>query len=112
MPDDVKNEFSAVRLQHARECLSDAKTLFEKNSYKSAANRAYYTVFHAMRAVLALDGIDMKHHSGVIAEFRRRYIKTSVFPDTMSDMISALSNIRTDSDYDDLFIAEKEDVAE
>ena len=39
--------------------------------YRSAANRAYYAIFHAMRAVLALDGVDMKHHSGIISEFRK-----------------------------------------
>ena len=60
---------SEVRLEHADECISAAKSLFESENFKSAANRAYYTVFHAMRAVLAFDKIDMKHHSGVIAEF-------------------------------------------
>jgi len=41
--------------------------LLAGESYRSAANRAYYAIFHAMRAVLALDGVDMKHHSGIIA---------------------------------------------
>ena len=31
-----------------------------------------------MRSVLAFDDIDMKHHSGIISEFRRLYIKTNV----------------------------------
>lgn len=32
-----------------------------------------------MRAILAFDEIDMKHHSGIISEFRKRYIKTDIF---------------------------------
>lgn len=85
-----KIELSQIRLKNALECLGDAEALLERGSLKSAANRAYYAVFHAMRAVLALDGIDMRHHSGVIAEFRRLYVKTGVFPTELSAVISGL----------------------
>ena len=103
---------SNVRLEHADECISAAKSLLESENYKSAANRAYYTVFHAMRAVLAFDKIDMKHHSGIIAEFRRLYIKTGIFDAELSKIISVLSDSRNDSDYDDFFIVSKEEVTE
>ena len=103
---------SNIRLEHADECISAAKSLIASENYKSAANRAYYTVFHAMRAVLAFDKIDMKHHSGIIAEFRRLYIKTGIFDAELSKIISVLSDSRTDSDYDDFFIVSKEEVAE
>ena len=63
-----------------------------------------------MRAVLALDSIDKKKHSGIISEFRRLYIKTGIFDTGMSDIISNLFDIRTSSDYDDFFIISKEDV--
>lgn len=103
---------SAVRLEKSEECLTDAKLLLEKESYKSAANRSYYAAFHAMRAVLAYDGFDSKKHSGIIAEFRRLYIKTGIFESDMSDIIRGLFDLRTDSDYNDFFIASKADVAE
>ena len=103
---------SKVRLEHADECISAAKSLLESENYKSAANRAYYTVFHAMRAVLAFDKIDMKHHSGIIAEFRCLYIKTGIFDVELSKIISVLSDSRNDSDYDDFYIVSKEEVTE
>ena len=84
-------EISKVRFDHAKECLRDAKLLLAGESYRSAANRAYYAIFHAMRAVLALDGVDMKHHSGIISEFRKRYIKTGVFDASLSGLISGAS---------------------
>jgi uncharacterized protein (UPF0332 family) len=65
-----------------------------------------------MRAVLAFDKIDMKHHSGIIAEFRRLYIKTGIFDAELSKIISVLSDSRNDSDYDDFFIVSKEEVSE
>ena len=109
---DQLKALSKVRLEHADECISAAKSLLESENYKSAANRAYYTVFHAMRAVLAFDKIDMKHHSDIIAEFRRLYIKTGIFDAELSKTISILSDSRNDSDYDDFYIVSKEEVTE
>jgi len=86
--------------------------LLAGESYRSAANRAYYAIFHAMRAVLALDGVDMKYHSGIISEFRKRYIKTGVFDTSLSGLISELSDVREGSDYNDFFIVSKADTAE
>ena len=109
---DEKKALSAVRLEHAKECLGAAKSLQNSENYKSAANRSYYAIFHAMRAVLAFDGIDMKHHSGVISEFRKLYIKTNIFDIKLSQIISVLFDIRTESDYDDFFIISKSEVQE
>lgn len=77
-----------------------------------ANNRAYYAIFHAMRAVLVFDNFDSSKHSGVIAEFRRRYIKEGIFPAEISKMIGAAFTIRNASDYDDMFIASKDDTEE
>ncbi|MGX8698763.1 MAG: HEPN domain-containing protein [bacterium] len=112
MLDEEKRTLSAVRIEHAEECLSAAKSAVASGSYRSAANRSYYTVFHAMRAVLALNGIDMKHHSGIISEFRRLYIKTGVFDKEMSKIINELFDVRTMSDYNDFFVLSKADVEE
>lgn len=109
---EQKQALSKARLAHAEECLAAAENLLAAGNYKSAANRSYYAVFHSMRAVLAYDEIDMKKHSGVIAEFRRLYIKTGFFSAELSAIISALFDIRTESDYDDFFVISKEEVAE
>lgn len=99
-----------VRFAHALEALSDAKILLEKESYKGAANRSYYAAFHGMRAVLAFDEIDMKRHSGIISSFQRLYIKTGIFPREISNMITTLFDVRSDSDYDDYYVVSKEKV--
>lgn len=112
MQDNDKKALSAVRFEHAEECLEAAKNLLQSQNYKSSANRSYYAVFHAMRAVLALNMIDMKHHSGIISEFRKLYIKTGIFDIKLSQIISVLFDIRNDSDYDDFFIVSKEEVVE
>lgn len=68
---------SKYRLEQAGELLTSAMKNLEIGELKTANNRAYYCVFHAMRAVLALDEEDFKKHSGVIAYFREHYVKNA-----------------------------------
>lgn len=112
MQDEYKIALSKARYENAQECLRAARGLVASGSYKSAANRSYYAVFHAMRAVLAFDGVDMKHHSGIISEFRKRYIKTNIFETRLSEIISVLFDVRTDSDYDDFFVISRKETLE
>lgn len=109
LPDKLR-ELSLIRFTSARECLAAADSNFENGFYKAAANRAYYAIFHAMRAVLALNEYDSKKHSGVISEFRKEYIKTGLFDVKYSVTITELFKSRSDCDYDDFFTVEKEDV--
>jgi uncharacterized protein (UPF0332 family) len=83
--------------------------LFDSKHYRTANNRAYYSIFHGMRAVLAFDGFDSKKHSGIIAVFRKDYIKTGIFQENLSDIIGEASEIRNASDYDaiSLFVNQK-----
>ena len=76
---------------------------------ESSVNRSYYCIFHSMRAVLALDKYDTKKHSGIMSEFRRRYIKTGEFAPHFSDIIKEAFEIRNESDYEDFYmVAEAE----
>ena len=112
MLDEEKFALCRLRLENAKERLSFIPGIMELGDYKTAANRSYYSVFYAMRAVLALDGFDSKKHSGIIAEFRKNYIKTGVFDSEMSEIISSLFNVRSSSDYDDFYVISKEKVSE
>ena len=92
--------------------MHSARLLIDAGDYKAAANRSYYAAFSAMRAVLALDGLDFKRHSGVIAEFRKSYIKTGVFDAELSHIIDSLKDVRQSSDYDDFYLISKEEVSQ
>lgn len=107
MEDKTLYDLACVRLDTAKECLAAGQLLLNNEQFKSASNRAYYAVFHAMRAVLAFDLIDRKKHSGIISEFRRRYIKEGVFDAEYSDTISELYDSRQKSDYNDFYVISK-----
>ena len=109
MDDEVTTlSFSKYRLERAKEDLRDAKLLYDNNSFLAANNRAYYAIFHAIRAVLALERVDFKRHKDVIGYFNHHYVKTEIFPKIISKKISQASKIREDSDYDDEFVPDAE----
>ena len=103
-------ELSKYRLEKAYECLSSAKTLRETGDYRGAANRTYYTAYHAIRSILALDMVEFKRHSGNISYFRQHYIKTGLFDVGLSEILTLASQTRNSSDYDDFYILSKEEV--
>ncbi|MBQ3474568.1 MAG: HEPN domain-containing protein [Bacilli bacterium] len=108
MSPKISKELSRHRLEQAKEDLISAKLNYEHNLYKSANNRAYYAIFHSIRAVLALDGIDFKKHKDVQAYFNKNYVNAEIFPKAMGRKIAEASRIREDSDYDDEFIVDSE----
>jgi len=108
VPSENREALAQYRLEQSHECLKDAVRDIEAEAYKAATNRSYFCVFHAMRAVLALDGFDSKKHSGIISVFRQRYIKTGIFSSDLSDIIQSAFNARGKSDYEDFFVISKE----
>lgn len=112
MLEQERIDLALYRLERAKEALADAESMFEMGSLRSGNNRAYYAIFYAMRAVIALEGVDYKHHSGVIRHFQKDYIRTKIFPVEMADIINGASRIRNASDYDDFYIASKAETAD
>ena len=104
MPDASYIDLSKYRLERAAEMMKTAKRDLAAADYASANNRAYYCIFHSMRAVLALTGEDYKRHSGVIARFSEQYLKTKLLPPELSKTISMAFIIRNRSDYEDFYV--------
>jgi len=102
-------DLSKYRLAKAGETLTTAKRDLNAEDYASANNRAYYCIFHAMRAVIALDGEDYKKHSAVIARFTMNYLKPGILPRDFGKLITNASLIRNRSDYEDFYICSIED---
>jgi len=107
-----KKDVAEHRLQVAREDFTAAKLLLEANSYRGANNRAYYAIFHAVSAVLALEGIAFKKHKDTLAYFNKNYVATELFPREMGRKIVKAEEIRHASDYDTFYIASKEDTVQ
>lgn len=104
----ISKELVMHRLEQAKNELADAKLLYSNKSYLSANNRAYYSIFHTIRAILALEPIDFKRHKDVLAYFNKNYVNKEIFPRAMGKRITQANRIREDSDYDDEYVAKPE----
>ena len=100
---------SNYRLEQAKDNLEEAIVLFENNKYKGATNRAYYSIFHAVKAVLTLEYTDFKKHSSVIAYFNKEYISKNIFPRELGKLVSEARFYREKSDYVDFYIITREE---
>jgi uncharacterized protein (UPF0332 family) len=95
------NTFSKYRLDRAKQEYEVANLLYRENKLLAANNRAYYSIFYAIKAVLALEKKDFKRHKDVIAYFNKEYIHTEIFPKKIGRKIAQAKAIREDSDYDE-----------
>ena len=96
-------------IERAKQDLSDAEFNYNDKRYLNANNRAYYAIFHAIRAVLVLERVDFKRHKDVLAYFNQHYLKTEIFPKMIGRKISQARKVREDSDYDDEYISTDEE---
>lgn len=103
-----KSDVAKHRLRVAKEDLQAAYLLLEAGSYRGANNRAYYAIFHAVSAVLAMEGVAFKKHKDILAYFNKNYVATEIFPRNLGRKIVKAEEIRHESDYDTFYIASKE----
>ena len=72
-------------MQLAEEMLADARFMRDSGRLKSAADRAYYAMFHAVQAALSQTGArPPKTHKGVRTLFARHVVATKKVPRTLS----------------------------
>ena len=105
----TKEDLMLYRIRTAKENLRSARILLDAQEYKGANNRAYYAIYQAINAVHAIDGTAYKRHKDAIANFNKNYIKTEVFPREIGRKSGEAEEIRHASDYDDFYIASKEE---
>lgn len=103
MEKKTSKEFALYRLERAKEECETAELLYKENKLLAANNRAYYSIFYAIRAILAMEKIDFKRHKDVLAYFNQNYVKTEIFPRQMGRRIIMASKVREDSDYDEKY---------
>ncbi|MDE5933616.1 MAG: HEPN domain-containing protein, partial [Lachnospiraceae bacterium] len=57
----------------AEEDLETAHLLLDAKQYRGANNRAYYSIYHTIDAILSIDEIAFKRHKDTLAYFNKQY---------------------------------------
>ena len=68
------DDVAKYKFEQAEDDLEAAKLLLEAGKYKAANNRAYYSCFHAIDAVLAKEPVAFKKHKDTLSYFNKNYV--------------------------------------
>ncbi len=102
-------DLARYKLERASEELDTARLLLDNEKLKASNNRAYYSIYYSITAVLCLEPIAFKRHKDTIGYFNKNYVHTGIFPNGIGRNISKAAKIRHASDYDEFYIANREE---
>jgi uncharacterized protein (UPF0332 family) len=100
--DERLKELVKLRMQQAGETLREAQILNAEHAGRGAVNRAYYAMFYAVLAALAIKGLGSSEHSGVISLFDREFVKPGDLPRELSRSLHMAFEHRQQADYGEL----------
>jgi uncharacterized protein (UPF0332 family) len=87
-------------VEHAHRMLEVAAHNLSDGFYGSAINRAYYAIFYAACALLTTQSVTRSKHSGVVAAFRRLFVKPGFIEAEYSEIYGRVMDDWHISDYD------------
>ncbi len=105
-----KQELVAHKMKRARDTYGELEYLISNNYLNTAINRLYYSCFYAVTALLTQNDILAKKHSGVKHMFGLNFIVSGIISKELGKFYSELFELRQDSDYEDFFEFEVEEI--
>jgi uncharacterized protein (UPF0332 family) len=106
-----KQTLALYRIQQAEESLDEAKYLFDGDkSPRSVINRAYYSMFYSILALLIFEPYSSSKHSGVLSYFNRHYIKNGRISKDIGRAVNKAFDLRQRGDYREQVIYTREQV--
>lgn len=108
---DASHKLVAIKLLLEKSDKNQEQALrtAEMGYWDLVANRLYYAVFHAVNAMLMIDGIKTGTHKGTSIQFGKSYVLTGIFGREDGVLYSRLQTMREKADYQNVFILEEEE---
>ena len=100
----------ALELEKAEQIFAETEILCQAKFWSNLANRLYYSLFHAMTAMLIHDHHEVGTHKGAANRFHMYYVKTGVFTEKEGAFYSQMQSLREESDYNCSFNVIENDI--
>jgi uncharacterized protein len=100
------------RLQKSEEALQAAKIMLDQQMFSFAMNRVYYSLYYAVQALLAQQGVAFAKHGQVKGYFNREFIKAGRLPKEIGRFYNKAFEYRQKFDYVDFVSPDQSMVAE
>ncbi len=106
MTEEARRESARAELDLADEELRAAEGLLRDGVPRIAIARAYFAVFHALRAQLYAEGFEPRTHGGAQHLFNLHFVRTGRYEPSTSRLIARLQKYREDADYAPAFVVD------
>ena len=110
LTDEERDALVKYRIEKAYGTLVEAQDCAEGNHWTLTANRLYYAVYYASKALLIQNGIVAKSHEGVIGMIGQNFVVPGIITIDEAKLLARLQNMRKTGDYDDFKEWHQEDV--
>lgn len=101
-----------LEMEKAKRIFAEIDVLVNAGLWSTAANRLYYSVYHAVCALLIKDGHKATTHQGNHIGFGAYYVKTGIFPPEFGRFYNQLQTLREQSDYNCVYDVTPEELNE
>ena len=112
LKDEERLTLINLYLRKSEEALEDARLTSSQARWNVAANRLYYSLFHAITALFVSDGIPVHSHNGLKIKFGKEYVLTGLASEEEGKLLSQMETMRERADYDATFTASESIITE
>ena len=112
LTDEERSIIVELEIEKAYKTFKAVEVLYDAELWSSAANRLYYSLFHAVCALLVHDGHQVSTHRGSRVLFGQHYIKTGGMPAEYGVLYNQMETIRENGDYNCSYETTKEELEE
>jgi uncharacterized protein len=105
--DEGRHDSAAAELQLADEELRAAEYLLKTGLHRIALARAYFAVFHAVRARLYAEGLEPRTHAGVQHLWNVHIVRGGFYDAATTRLLARLQKFRVEADYAQAFVVDE-----
>lgn len=97
-------------IEKAKVTWSELEIAIESGKWSMAANRMYYSLFHAVSALLVKDKHEVSSHLGAKINFGKYYVQEGIVTHEEGRLYAQLESLRERADYDCFYYTSEEDI--
>lgn len=109
---DDRKALVNYRIEKAYASFDEAQKVAAISLWNLAANRLYYSLYHAASALLLSDGYTSHTHKGLMSQISMNYVKNGKILPEEGKLIRQMFNKRREGDYEDFEETTEEEIME
>ncbi len=110
LTNDERTSLIILRIEKAKRFLIEAEQMLALELWDMAANRFYYSCFHAVQALLVCYGLSAHTHAGTLGVFGMHFVKTGIISKELGAFFSRMEQLRMKADYNCEYSVSESDV--